>query len=107
MRSGKLDRRIIIERETETVSPAGTVTKTWSQIASVRAEQVEQSTVEAATSFGEAETGTLIFRCRWIPGVEITTQDRVTYAGHAYDLKDIREIGRRHGLELRVIRRTT
>lgn len=103
IRAGKLDRTISIERKTETVSPTGTgaVVKTWLNIATVRAEIVQQSASEFLTGFGEAENGTIVFRVRYLAG--ITTADRVTYAGQVYDLKEVTEIGRRRGLELRAV----
>ena len=53
------------------------------------------------TRFGEAENGTIVFRVRYLAG--ITTADRVSYAGQVYDLKEVTEIGRRRGLELRAV----
>lgn len=96
---GKLDRRITIERQTETVSPSGDVVKAWTPIATVWAEVLQSTANEFFTGYGEAETGTVIFHVRYRPG--ITTADRVTYAGSAYDLKEIKELGRRDALELR------
>ncbi|MDX0605408.1 phage head closure protein [Sinorhizobium medicae] len=96
---GKMDRRITIERETETVKPSGSVVKAWATVATVWAEVVQQTASEFFTGYGEAENGTVIFRIRWMPG--LTTADRVSYAGKVYDLKEITELGRRDGLELR------
>lgn len=96
---GMMNRRITIERETETVKPSGSVVKTWTPVATVRAEVLQQTASEFFTGFGEAETGTVIFRVRYRPG--ITTADRVTYEGTAYGIKEIKDIGRRHALELR------
>lgn len=101
IRAGKLDRTISIERKTETVSQTGAVVSTWLNIATVRAEIVQQSASEFLTGFGEAENGTVVFRIRYLAG--ITTADRVSYAGKVYDLKEITEIGRRRGLELRAV----
>ncbi|TGU87721.1 head-tail adaptor protein [Mesorhizobium sp. M00.F.Ca.ET.151.01.1.1] len=101
IRAGKLDRTISIVRKTETVSPTGAVVPAWLNIATVRAEIVTQSASEFLTGFGEAESGTIVFRVRYLAG--ITTADRVTYAGQVYDLKDVTEIGRRRGLELRAV----
>ncbi|MBX9464097.1 MAG: phage head closure protein [Aquamicrobium sp.] len=101
MRAGKLDRVIAIERKTETVTPSGGVVTAWTNLASVRAEIVQQSASEFLTGFGEAETGTVIFRVRYLAG--ITTADRITYEGTAYNIKEIAEIGRRRGLELRAV----
>lgn len=104
MRAGNLDRSIDLERLTETVQPSGAVVTTWTKIATVRAEIVQQSATEFLTGFGEAESGTIVFRIRYVP--DLTTADRVTYAGAACDLKEIKEIGRRRGLELRAVARS-
>ncbi|UXT48174.1 phage head closure protein [Agrobacterium tumefaciens] len=96
---GNMDRRITIERETETVKPSGSVVKAWTPVATVWAEVLQQSASEFFTGYGEAETGSVIFRVRFRPG--ITTADRVTYDGTAYGIKEIKEIGRRDALELR------
>lgn len=96
---GNMDRRITIERETETVKPSGGVVKVWTPVATVWAEVLQQTTSEFFTGYGEAETGTVIFRVRYRPG--IATADRVTYAGTAYGIKEIKELGRRDALELR------
>lgn len=101
MRAGKLDRQINIERLTETITPSGGSIKAWQVIATVRTELVQQSATEFLTGFGEAESGTAIFKMRYLP--DITTADRVVYGGVVYDLKEIKEIGRRRGMELRVV----
>ena len=96
---GKMDRRINIERQTETVKPSGSVVKEWKPFATVWAEVLQQTATEFFTGYGEAETGTMIFRVRYRPG--ITTADRVTYDGTPYGLKEIKELGRQDALELR------
>lgn len=96
---GNMHRRITIERQTEIVKPSGSVLKAWTPVANVWAEVLQQSASEFFTGYGEAETGTVIFRVRYRPG--ITTADRVTYDGTAYGLKEIKELGRRDALELR------
>ncbi|RFB95350.1 head-tail adaptor protein [Rhizobium leguminosarum bv. trifolii] len=96
---GAMDRRITIEREMETVKPSGSVVMTSAPVATVWAEVLQQTASEFFTGYGEAETGTVIFRVRYRPG--ITTKDRVTYDGTSYDIKEINELGRRDGLELR------
>jgi len=104
MRAGKLDRSITIERQTETVKPSGSVVTAWPNIATGRADIVTQSASEFLTSFSEAENGTIVFRSRYRGG--ITTAGRVSYNGSAYDLKEVTEIGRRRGLELRAVATT-
>lgn len=99
MRSGKLDRLITIERATETVAPSGAVSSTWTPIATVRAEIVNQTATEFLAGHGEAERGTIIFRIRFL--ADITTDNRITFNGAHYNVREIVEIGRRRGLELR------
>jgi len=101
MRAGKLDRTIAIERLAETISPTGAVSSAWTNVATVRAEIVTQSASEFLNGFGEAENGSIVFRIRYLPGV--TTADRVSYDGAAYNVKEITEIGRRRGIELRAV----
>ncbi|XKM39126.1 phage head closure protein [Rhizobium ruizarguesonis] len=96
---GNMDRRITIERETETVSPSGDARKVWAPVETVWAEVLQQTASEFFTGYGEAETGTVIFRVRYRPG--ITTADRVSYDGQPYGLTEIKELGRRDALELR------
>nr|WP_313010700.1 phage head closure protein [Brucella intermedia] len=99
MRAGKLDRKITIERKTKTKTPTGGIVESWLDVATMRAEIVQQSATEFLTGYGEAENGSIVFRLRYLGG--ITTADRVTYNGTAYNLKEIKELGRHRGLELR------
>ncbi len=101
MRAGQLNRVISIDRLTTTLNGNRSSVSAWTNIDTVRAEIVQQSATEFLSGFGEAESGTIIFRIRYLPG--ITTADRVTYAGKPYDLKEVSEIGRRRGLELRAV----
>lgn len=96
---GNMDRRITIDRQTETVKLSGDVVKAWTPVAVVWAEVIQSTATEFFTGYGEAETGTMIFRVRYRPG--ITTADRVTYNGQSYGLREIKEIGRFEALELR------
>lgn len=99
IKAGKLDRQIIITREAETVAASGAVSKAWAPVATVRAELVQRSADEFLTGYGEAETGSAVFRIRYLAG--ITTGDRVTCDGTAYDIDEIAELGRKRALELR------
>lgn len=102
MRAGKLDRTIRIERMEKGIPTAtGTRVPSWTEFATVWAELVKWSASEFSTGYGEAENGTVIFRIRYLGG--ITTADRITYEGRAHDIKEIAEIGRRHGLEIRAV----
>jgi len=102
MRSGKLDRVIDITRTTTTPNPdepwePGTPVTTT--VATVRAQVIQQSTEEFMKSFGEAQETAIVFRIRWLDGVLLT--DQIAYDGKSFDIVEIKEIGRRRGLDLR------
>ena len=99
MKAGKLDRKIAIEREAETVDANGTVVRAWTPVATVAAQRVQQSTDEFLETFGENVKTAIVFRIRYRPGVELS--DRIVYEGTAFNLVETKEIGRRVGLELR------
>jgi len=101
--AGKLQHLIAIERETETVSPAGHVRKTWAPVVTVRAEVRNLSSDEFLAGFGDADRQSAVFVIRWIPGVEITTADRIAHGGRVFNVKSVIEIGRKRGLELRAV----
>ncbi|MEO4040360.1 phage head closure protein [Hoeflea sp. CAU 1731] len=99
IQSGKLDKTIVLQRETETVDAFGQKTSTWAEIDTVRAGLRERTTREFMQPFGENETGVLVFKIRYLGG--LTTDDRVIFDGDAFNIKEIAEIGRRRGLLLR------
>lgn len=101
MRAGKLDKTITIERHAITVDDYGTQTEGWSQIATVRAQLVQSSTEEFIRSFGSTGETAVIFRIRHRDGLKVA--DRVTNQGQVFDVKEIKELGRREGLELRCV----
>lgn len=101
IRAGKLDRQIVIERQTETVAASGAVSNTWAPVVTVRAELVQRSADEYLTGYGEAETSSAVFRIRYLAGV--TTADRVIFDGNTYDIDEITELGRTRALELRTV----
>jgi SPP1 family predicted phage head-tail adaptor len=105
MKAGRMTETVTIERETETVSPAGTVTLTWATIATRKAELIQASTTELLKPFGEEEQSAIVFRVRYV--ADVLTTDRLTYRGQHYNIRDIKEIGRRRGLDLRCERIAT
>ena len=43
----------------------------------------------------------VLFRLRWIEG--ITVLDRVNYSGRLHNIQEVKEVGRREGLELMTV----
>lgn len=102
MRSGKLTEEIQIERFTSTVDEYGTPTQTWVQLATLRAEKVDQTTTEYIRNFGASDEEVIVFRARFFDG--ITNADRVVWNGDPFNIKSVAPIGRRKGVELRCVR---
>jgi SPP1 family predicted phage head-tail adaptor len=106
MRSGALDRTIVIERASVTVDEAGTPVPTWSVLYTLRAQLVQQSTDELLRrEGGSSSENNIVFRVRYVAGVKL--DDRLTYEGATFDVKELKEIGRRRGLEIRCIARAS
>lgn len=100
MRAGKMDRRISIEtyglggddgwgNPAPTFTPRGTY----------RAEIVQGSSEEFFRGGGLAEVKTILFRTRFIHNVR--PADRIAHEGVYFDILEVKEIGRRKGLEIR------
>jgi len=102
MRAGKLDRQITIQRSTYTVDDYGSPVYSWVDVANLRAEVVQASTEEFIRAYGASDETVIIFRTRYVEGVG--NADRVQYQGEDHNIKEVKEIGRRNGLELRCLR---
>lgn len=98
MRSGDLDRRITLQ-SFETVSDgAGGSTTTWVDLATVWA-SVQQQSGREYFALGTTQTEVKrVFRLRWRN--DITTLQRVVYDGQNHNIDEVKELGRRAGLEL-------
>lgn len=101
MQVGKMDKKIVIERSTYEVNDMGTPVFTWSPIATLRAQILQSGSEEFIRAYGASEETVSIFRTRYVAGV--TTADRIKYAGKELNIKEVTEIQRRRGLELRTL----
>lgn len=100
MRAGNLDREISIETYSSSGQDEyGTPQETWTPLGTVRAQIVQSSTDEYFRASGEGATVTTVFRTRYIAGV--TNQSRILFEGRTFDIEEVKELGRRRGLELR------
>lgn len=93
MRAGQLSHTVTLQRATEVVSAAGTVTTTWADYATIRAELVTHSLADIGMAYGDAAKASLVFRIRHFHGV--TVDDRLVYRGQAYAITNLVELGRR------------
>ncbi|MAZ83130.1 MAG: head-tail adaptor protein [Hoeflea sp.] len=100
MRAGKLDRKIILQRSTDSVNDFGTAAQTWTDLASMRAELVEIGTDEFVRAGGAEAEARQVYRIRYVS--DLTVADRLTESGRAFDIVKITEHGRRRELLLTV-----
>lgn len=101
MRAGQLDRVIVIQRATETLSEAGAPVVTWGNHLTMRAQIIEAKTDEVMRNPGEISEILTVFRTRFAD--DITPADRIAYAGRYFNIKGTKELGRRAGLEIRAL----
>ncbi|EYD73611.1 hypothetical protein Rumeso_04732 [Rubellimicrobium mesophilum DSM 19309] len=62
---------------------------------------MERSTAEFLEDGGAADNGTIVFRTR--PFGDLTTADRIAFQGALWNVREVRLIGRREGLEIRCV----
>ena len=101
MRSGNLDRTIVIQAYTQTgANEYNEPQLSWTTFATVRAQLIQAQTDEFLSgSSGVIDRVTAVFRIRWLDS--LTSEHRVSYGGKVFDIQQVTEIGRRRGLELR------
>lgn len=102
MRAGKLDRTIQVQRFTNTVDDFGTPVMDWTALATLRAQLIEANTEEFLRGAGATDETSAIFRTRFLAGVG--TADRIHYQGGYFNIRDVKELGRREGLEIRCVK---
>ena len=69
MKAGKLVHVITVQRFTSAPNEYGTPIEAWSDLATLRAEVVEQSTEEFIRAQGAAEESAIVFRTRFLAGI--------------------------------------
>lgn len=101
MRAGRRDRRVTLERNTPVQNSTGEEIESWDPIATVWAEVRPAKGAEsfqAQQFIGKAQS---TFRVLWSSRVaRLNVEDRIIYEGKDYGILDVREIGRREGLEI-------
>ena len=101
MKAGRLDRRIALQRKTATQNDYGEEVVTWSTLATVWAEMLPGAGRESFTAQQFAGFINATFRVRWSTvSAGLTDIDRISFDGRVFNITEVREIGRREGLEL-------
>ena len=99
MKAGSLDRKITIQAVTfSEPDDYGSVHEAWTDKATVAAYVQQESGREFMSGPGLTQEKKALFRLRWMDGIDVTM--RILYAGRIWDVHDVKELGRREGLEL-------
>jgi hypothetical protein len=102
MKSGSLDRSVVIQRQGAPVDDGYTMTPgAWATLATRKAQRITSRGREVFEQQGvDAEVPmTFVLRDDSVTRT-ITVKDRISFGGKIYDLKSVVEIGRRRGVEL-------
>ncbi len=97
MMAGRLDRQITLQKPTTTKDDYGEEQTTWSDYRTVWGSIQEQSGREMFEAGKLAEIDA-VFKVRYLS--EITREWRLKYDGQVYDITNIKELGRKDGLEI-------
>lgn len=98
IRAGRKDRKITIQRATEARDAIGGVTETWSDHLVLWAEVVPVSGKEALEYDRNVSSRTSRFIVHFLD--DITREDRISYDGDSWNIRFLRELGRRRELEI-------
>lgn len=110
MRAGRLDRRITIERYTETVNAYGERERTWSSAgklwAALDMKQTKVKETEVASEL--TPMSEIVWRVRHSQfSQDITEKDRISWRGRSYDILGIHMMGRGDDVMITTKLRTT
>jgi SPP1 family predicted phage head-tail adaptor len=101
MRAGKLDRRITIQRATKAPNGFNEPVETWSNAATVWAQQRPNRGAERFSAQEINGQAVMTFHIRYRADLRVT--DRVVYEGRIWNILDVREVGRRVVTEIDVV----
>jgi SPP1 family predicted phage head-tail adaptor len=101
MRFENLDRRITIQGQSLSHSDSGEEVVTWEDVATVWAEKRENAGAERFAARQNVGYAVKTFAFRWSNAVKgVTVEDRILFDGRYFNITDVREIGRRVGIEV-------
>ena len=100
MRSGEMDRRIVIEQNTPVADATGDPVDSWATLATVWADLRNIRGAETFDDDREQASRQTTFRIRWRSDID-DTKLRINYDGRIWDIISISEIGRQAGLDIR------
>lgn len=97
--AGTLDRRLIIRKAAFTRDAAtNEEIPTWATLRQVWGTKIAKGESETIEAGALGANRVVTFRVRYM--ADVTERDRINCEGLEYDIRGIREVGRREGLEL-------
>lgn len=101
MEAGALDRKVRLERFTETRDEYNAPVQTWVLLANRSAAYEPLSDGEKFSASETAASLSARFRIRWSEAVrDLNPKDRLIFEGVAHEIVRVKELGRREGLEI-------
>lgn len=101
MKAGALDRTIVLQRATLAPNAMNEPVETWGTLATRRASYQPVSDGERSQAAEVAAVIDCRFQIRWSADVaSLSPKDRLTFEGRVFDIRGVKEIGRRQGLEI-------
>lgn len=98
MDAGQHDRRITIETRSVTRGDYGDEVDSWAELQTVWAQVIQNTGSEDTESRRVHEDVNYTFRIRFRS--DVTEEERIKYKGETYDIKSVKELGRRERLEI-------
>lgn len=98
MRAGRLDRRVTLQKPTRTQDDFGQAVETWSDVATVWAGVRQTAGSEFLQAQSETNEQQIVFTMRYRADVRETW--RVVWEGRNFDVIEVRQLGRRAGIEV-------
>ena len=99
MQIGQMDRLVTLQQRTLIQDAAGQAVESWSTVDNIWARKLPQKGSERFTAQQVLGRAVVTYRIRYRAGLAVNTH-RLLDDGRAYDLHDIREVGRRAALDL-------
>lgn len=98
MNGSQLDRRIVIQSNTQTRDAYGALVDSWATFATVSAKYTPIRGDEYFSAQQMTAKIDAVFKIRYLSGV--TTSMRISYDSQLWDIRSVNELGRRDGMEL-------
>ena len=96
MRSGDLDRQIVIEERPSGNDEYGEENAAWTTFATVRCQVIEEPGTEGFPNRERIAEAKAQFKIRWLAGID--PKMRISYNSLTYDIISLKELAREEGI---------